>query len=144
MQYSGLSGCLLSFPARHDTVNNPFLAMCWLLVVKSQYNSKCRVSGLSELQDLIKEMQISLGWEPEMSNRLRSNMDQLRKCTNSHTCTHTHVYTLRWSRVMTFTNISSNFICLSCQAAANKWNWGWECAHLLLPNQWTCICHNFI
>lgn len=49
-------------------------------------NSKCKVSGLAELQDLRKEVQAVLGQEPGMSNRLHSNVDLQRKCTYSHTC----------------------------------------------------------
>ena len=51
-------------------------------------NSKCKVSGLAELQDLRKEVQADLGQEPEISNRLHFNVDLQQKCTHSHTCRH--------------------------------------------------------
>lgn len=109
-----------------------------------------------ELQDLMKEMHTdSAESEPEIPNRMHSVVGQPRKCIRSLlsialscTCTHVCMWThmdmcpKRWTWTnpgldkTTTTNISSKFFnCLSCQAAATKWNWRWEYVNCLFPNK---------
>lgn len=105
-------------------------------------NSKCKVSGLAELQDLRKEVQADLGQEPEISNRLHFNCGS---AAEMHTLTHMqacmHVCTLRWSWVMAMANISSSFIWLLCQQQLLSGIGDGTVP--VFPHQWTCICHDF-
>ena len=93
-------------------------------------NSKCKVSGLAELQDLRKEVQAVLGQEPGCQIGCIS----MWICRgNAHTHTHAGVHAHVHTQVELGYEHSQHQLQLhlfTVSAAAAKWNWRWDCACL--------------